>query len=133
VNAASLIGASDDAVKIALGELKVSGGAARIHLGNALGEGIGDAHHLIPWSTRNHPLVLKAAQGGFNINGAENGVRLLDHAYGGHLGYIKDVRGMLDAYQSLNPGLNPDQAAHLLRTVAGSLRDHLRAANLPLR
>ncbi|HEX9952129.1 MAG TPA: SpvB/TcaC N-terminal domain-containing protein, partial [Rubricoccaceae bacterium] len=34
------------------------------------------AHHVIPWELRNAPLVQRAARGGFNVNGPENGVFL---------------------------------------------------------
>ena len=70
--------------------------------------------------------------GGFNTNGAENGVRLLDHVYGGHGEYYDTVMQALDAYNSLNPNLSADQAAQLLKTFAGSLRQHLLNTQLPL-
>jgi len=49
-------------------QLNLSDNAARGRLSRAMGQGEGQAHHIIPWQLRNHPLVQRAARGGFNMN-----------------------------------------------------------------
>ncbi|MCU7839805.1 MAG: AHH domain-containing protein [Candidatus Thiodiazotropha sp. (ex Troendleina suluensis)] len=55
------------------------------------------AHHIVPWELRSHPIVKRAAKGGFNINGRHNGVALSTMAHrGSHATYTARVKGTLD-------------------------------------
>jgi HNH/ENDO VII superfamily nuclease len=66
-----------------LAALAVSPSAARSQLRRALSNGPGmrigrawNAHHVVPLEFRSHPTIAKAARGGFNMNGASNGLRI---------------------------------------------------------
>ncbi|MEG2269128.1 MAG: AHH domain-containing protein, partial [Acinetobacter sp.] len=73
-------------------ELNVSQNTARAHLRtNTSGKASEQAHHIIPWELRSHPLIQRASKGGFNINGSENGVRLANHR-GSHQYYTQRVK-----------------------------------------
>lgn len=55
------------------------------------------AHHIVPVELRAHPIVQRAAKGGFNINGRHNGVWLSKVKHpSNHRGYSKRVKDTLD-------------------------------------
>ena len=87
------------------------------------------AHHLIPLEavSKHRQLLEKAAEGGFNINGRNNGVLLregVDHIYN-HPIYNRDV---LDHLESIPKDLTPKETARRLQRAQPVLR-----ASLPLR
>jgi RHS repeat-associated protein len=108
-------------------ELEVSANVARAHLREALGAGEGQAHHIIPWELRNNELMKRAAEGGFNINGAENGIRLgQDIHYGSHAKYNAAVESKLNSILKSNPNLSPQEAAKGVQGFANQLRAGLQ-------
>ncbi|XZE20902.1 AHH domain-containing protein [Pirellulaceae bacterium SH449] len=112
-------------------QLGVSHNRARAKLRSALGSSAPhQAHHIIPWETRSHDLVQRAARGGFNINGAENGISLARTQHlGSHPRYNAAVKRKLDELLSNNPGLSDSQYADLLRGYVEQLRNGLTTSN----
>ncbi len=80
------------------------------------------AHHLIPLEAlgKHNSLLQKAARGGFNMNGCNNGVLLgvVDHI-GGHPQYNKAVMQHLD---TIPKNLSDADTAKLLQNAADKLR-----------
>jgi hypothetical protein len=81
------------------------------------------AHHLIPLQAfSEYPELLeKAAGGGFNINGAKNGIPLIpfiEH-YGFHPIYNRSV---LDALDNISTTLSPEDTAAAVQDVADTYR-----------
>ncbi|MEZ6063469.1 MAG: AHH domain-containing protein [Planctomycetaceae bacterium] len=81
------------------------------------------AHHLIPLEaiTKHRALLDKAAKGGFNINGKNNGILLrqaINHI-DNHPIYNRDVIRHLD---SVPKNLNPTDTARMLQNAADKLR-----------
>lgn len=112
-------------------ELNVSAGVARDHLRkNIPGNKAHEAHHIIPWQLRTHPLVQRASKGGFNINGAENGVRLANHR-GPHQYYTKRVTDYLNHLEKTNPNMTNQQAANSLKKFTNELKTTLRKMDQP--
>ncbi len=108
----------------ALGQLFVRPWKARSQLRKALGTaGTGlRAHHLIPWQMRTHPLVQRAAAGGFKINGANNGIALSAARHpSSHLRYNNAVRSMLDDIWANNPNISSGAAAKAVQSYANTL------------
>jgi hypothetical protein len=107
------------------------------------------AHHLVPLEAINEvgPLMTRAAEGGFDINGIENGIRLLDWNRLEGLGLLND--GIADAVQHVGPhqgyngivigeladipqSLSPAATAAELRLMANTLRQSINShAMLP--
>jgi A nuclease family of the HNH/ENDO VII superfamily with conserved AHH len=95
------------------------------------------AHHIIPWQSRNHPVVQAAARGGFNINnGAHNGVNMtqrtggqhhtnINHR-GNHARYNAAMNGILDNIQRQNPNATPQQYAQILLQVTAQMRNNIQ-------
>lgn len=104
-------------------ELQVGQRAARRHLAAAVEGTGGQVHHLIPWEMRENELVKRAAEGGFNINGAENGIRLgEDIHFGSHPNYNAAVENKLNSILQANPNISPNDAAQAVRGYAEQLR-----------
>jgi len=116
-------------------ELEVSDNAARRHLRRALGEGEGQAHHVIPWETRTDPFMESAARGGFNINGPENGIRLESGQHmGSHPRYNAAIQQKLERLGAQYGGTLTDaQAAEVLRDYAAQVRKGLMRSAHKLR
>ena len=104
-------------------ELAVDAQSARRHLRrNVPGTG-GQAHHIIPFETRNHEIVQRAARGGFNMNGANNGIRLdLTQHLGSHPKYNAAVTKKLDELLRVNPNISDLDAARVLQQYVDQLR-----------
>jgi len=71
-----------------------------------------------------------ASKGGFNINGAENGVRLANHN-GSHRYYNQRVADYLNQLQKTNPNMTNQQAANSLKNFTNELRATLRKMDQP--
>ena len=79
------------------------------------------AHHLIPWDLRNHPLVQRGAQAGWQMNEAYNGMELSGpHAVGGHPNYNDYVEELLDSYY--DPEMTAEDADQALMHVTSHMR-----------
>lgn len=108
-------------------ELGVDSGKARTHLRKALNsQSDAVAHHLIPWKFRDHPLVEKAASGGFNINGFENGVNITVSSgrhKGPHLRYNDAIETVLDSVHRNYPDMTSRQAQVVLSNYASMLKN----------
>lgn len=117
----------------ALNQLNVPDWKARYNLRKNLGSGSGAAHHIIPWGLRDHPLVKKAAQGGFNINGIENGIRLGKNQHNGyHRKLNKAVEIVLSDLYNKNPNITSQDAALLLTKYAAQMQGGLRKSSRKL-
>jgi len=97
------------------------------------------AHHVIPYSQRNHPLVQLAAQAGWDINGLYNGIGLPDNDIlgvemgliyhsGNHPQYNTDVTELLDAYYTVarDKHWTPADAANALLGIIQGLTYTIR-------
>ena len=68
----------------------------------------------------------KAAKGGFNINGAENGIQLGNSVhFGSHPSYSSGIQTQLDDISRLNPNLSDRDAALLLNHLVDTQKDAL--------
>ena len=77
---------------------------------------------MIPWELRNHPLVQKAARGGFNINGVNNGIRLpLTQHLGSHPKYSMAVLTKLESLNALMPNATPFEAHVMIQDYVDQL------------
>jgi RHS repeat-associated protein len=85
------------------------------------------AHHIIPLQaeTEYEALLRKAALGGFDINGANNGILLdeADHVYG-HPVYNQE---MLDALNRVPDNLSPADTAKSLQNISDQMRKAINA------
>jgi hypothetical protein len=87
-------------------------------------------HHIIPLQMSDHAVVQAAARGGFNINGANNGInlQLRVHAQGArHPRYNAAVEALLDDLATLN--LTNAQAAVEVQAIVDRLRPGLGRLN----
>jgi hypothetical protein len=88
------------------------------------------AHHIIPWEMTDHDVVQAAARGGFNFNGANNGInlQLRVHPQGPrHPRYNGAVEGLLDNLATRN--LTDSQAAAAVQAIVDRLRPGLGRLN----
>jgi len=126
-------GAGCDPIAKAVSALGVAKSTARTHLRTALGQGLGAAHHIIPWQHRTHDLIQAAARGGFNINGRLNGIRLSSaFHFRSHARYNAAIGRKLDALWTNNPGLTSAQYANLLMGYVNQLHSGLSRLSKPL-
>ena len=111
-------------------ELVVDAQAARRHLRRSVPGSGGQAHHIIPYESRNHEVLQRAARGGFNMNGANNGIRLdLTQHLGSHPRYNAAVSRRLDAILLANPRISDVDAARVLQEYADQLRAGLERSS----
>ena len=112
-------------------ELRICGDLARARLRSALGlvRGSADeAHHLIPVGLRDHDVVQRAARGGFNFNGVDNGVAMTFDRHRGvnifhHNKYNEAIRSRLERELLGTPNMTDAQAADFLRSYTEQLRN----------
>jgi hypothetical protein len=86
------------------------------------------AHHIIPLSCSDEDFVQKAARGGFNINGEDNGVWMTKSAHptgNTHPGYTDDVREIIRDFDDKFPNASDQEAAALLGILCDVLRKPL--------
>jgi len=112
--------------------LKVTGGTARTQMRNALANGAKNlrlgrdwnAHHVIHWKQRTHPTMIKAARGGFNINGPENGLRIPTklhkqvHSAANDKKNIAQINKLMDDLHKTRPHYAAAQTATVVRNHA---------------
>ena len=86
------------------------------------------AHHVVPGSRRFHPLMNLAAQGGFNINGAENGVlagtsihRFFHPRYSAFVGAALDALHVDLAVEANGNAIDPIRAAQAVSHLTNEL------------
>lgn len=116
-------------------ELDLSTDEQRALLRKALGTlGTGKvAHHLIPLEAigKFKDLMQRAARGGFNINGKNNGIALIkdiEH-FGGHPTYNQTVLEQLALIKSRAAQLSDCEIAELMQGVADKLREAITKTN----
>ena len=101
----------------------------RFLLGEAMGNQVGSgkvAHHIIPIEaiSKHRELIERAAKGGFDINGCNNGILLrpgIDHI-GNHRQYNKEVLEYLGRIQKQIGQLTDREIAGLIQETADALR-----------
>lgn len=84
------------------------------------------AHHLIPWSIRNHDVIQKAAKSGsaFHINEALNGLAVASwRNQPNHNVYNSIVNNKLDDFVNTFPNANPDQCYTFVSNLVSDIRD----------
>jgi len=118
-----------------LNQLVLTGNQARAKLRSAMQTVKGAvAHHVIPWEARSHPLVQKAAKGGFNMNGSNNGVSLgPDQHWTSHPHYNEAVLSKLDNIMAANPNISDAQAAKLIQDYANQLSEGISKSGAELK
>jgi len=102
----------------------------RKELGLVKGDGL-IAHHILPLGEDGHNLIQAAANGGFDLNKAVNGIAL-DAAFhkGSHPAYSAKIRGKMDAIMSAyNNSITPQQASSELQSLITTIRNAI--ANQP--
>ena len=105
---------SDEAVNLALT------GARNGKLRKALGlkPGSGDAHHIIPIQLLNEEDVVKSAvTGGFDFNGAINGIEVMQH-HGSHAKYTEYIREEIKKWAKKNANYTPEAAKEFMENLA---------------
>lgn len=84
------------------------------------------AHHLIPWATRNHDVIQKAAKSGnaFHMNEALNGIAVASwRNQPNHNAYNNLIESKLDDFNNLNPNATIDEAYNFVSDLIGDVRD----------
>jgi hypothetical protein len=110
--------------KAAQEALEAGRSAASKALRKALNTGENErAHHLIPWAEKSKPLIKKAAEAGWNMNGKLNG-KNLPEAF--HKGYPNWHRIMNDKAKDLidkafRDNMTADEAAAAAQKIANQL------------
>jgi len=90
-----------------------------------------EAHHVIPYELGDDPLVQRAADAGWDMNGEYNGLELpRGHGYGGHRAYNQAVSQILKS--AYDPSMTPVQAYHALTDIIDALYPIIEALGTPL-
>lgn len=71
---------------------------------------------------------MKALEGGYKFNGAENGMAVLKQA-GGHPAYNRRIRQELEDFARRNPKATASEAAEALRRIAERERKQISRLN----
>lgn len=105
--------------------LQMSFKSSQAALSKNLVAGNGTATHVIPFKNRNHDAVKRAARGGFNFNGNQNGIRLPNGTYPKN--YSNMVFNRLNRINKIatKSGFTDKQTASLVRNHVRSLKSHL--------
>ena len=112
---------SDEAVELALNGAK--NGKLRKALG--LKPGSGDAHHIIPVELLNKNDVVKSAvTGGFDFNGAINGIEVMQH-HGSHQKYTEAIQKEIIEWKSKNTNYTPKEAKEYMESLAEKYRNKI--------
>ena len=115
-------------------ELGVSSQAARRHLRSSVPGSGGQVHHIIAWEARGHELIQRAARGGFNINGANNGIRLpITQHLGSHRKLNQAVTAKLDGILGANQNISNVDAARVVQGYVDQIRAGLMRSSNKLR
>jgi RHS repeat-associated protein len=118
-----------EAVEEALKQFRSSPGKARKALARVIAKGDGPAHHLATLESRAHPFAERAAQGGFNWNGANNGVRLPQALHKGfqqwHRNWNQWLKDYFDLMMRERPDIAAEEAAAELQKVVDLERARL--------
>jgi len=96
-------------------------------------------HHKLPWkAAKDNPLMKKAAEGGWNLNGANNGVNLPSQLHNGWKNwnawhkYVNELgKRALDKAWKKNPNMSSEQAAAEAQRIAdwlGRIAENARRA-----
>ena len=112
---------SDEAVNLALT------GARNGKLRKALGlkPGSGDAHHIIPVELLNKNDVVKSAvTGGFDFNGAINGIEVMQH-HGSHQKYTEAIQKEIIEWESNNTNYTPKETKEYMESLAEKYRNKI--------
>lgn len=112
---------SDEAVNLALT------GARNGKLRKALDlkPGSGDAHHIIPVELLNKNDVVKSAvTGGFDFNGAINGIEVMQH-HGSHPKYTEAIQKEIIEWESKNTNYTPKEAKEYMESLAEKYRNKI--------
>lgn len=93
-----------------------------------------EAHHIVPWELRNHPVIQAAANarhnGAFHMNDILNGISLpnalgnsgLPQHLGSHPEYTERVRQSLETILELNPNISPEVALQKISVLAQNIK-----------
>lgn len=109
------------AVDAAVKAFNATKDAARQALSKALSGGNGPAHHIATLEARQAPIAQRAAQGGFNWNGANNGIRLPEWMHKGfpkwHREWNDLLKRTLNDLYAKHPDISPADAARFLQDL----------------
>ena len=112
---------SDEAVELALNGAK--NGKLRKALG--LKPGSGDAHHIIPVQLLKEEEVVKSAvTGGFDFNGAINGIEVMQH-HGSHPKYTEAIRTRIKNWMDDNKNYTPEDAKDFIEELTTKFRNEI--------
>ena len=82
------------------------------------------AHHLIPWASRVHDVVQKAAKHGFHMNEVLNGIAVAaSRNQPNHNAYNNLIQIKLDNFASAYPNATPQQCYDFLTDLIQDIRD----------
>ncbi len=112
---------SDEAVAIALNGAK----NGKLRKALDLKPGSGDAHHIIPVELLNKNDVVKSAvTGGFDFNGAINGIEVMQH-HGSHQKYTEAIQKEIIEWESKNTNYTPKEAKEYMESLAEKYRNKI--------
>lgn len=98
-------------------------------------------HHLIPFKLKDHPLMRKSIQGGFEFESFVNNLEPLERYLkinglgqhnGGHMLYSNAIEIFLNKVQTNFPSLSPGEAAEFLKSVSEGIRETIRKTDAKL-
>lgn len=112
-------------------KLSMTPAAARTELAAVMKSSSDDVMHVVPLKHRAHPTVQRAAKGGFNFNGVENGMTTSRYPSG----YEELWKARLDGIHTnaLKHGMSNARYASMLRSNARAQRRSLEATKLTTR
>ena len=112
---------SDEAVAVALNGAK----NGKLRKALALKPGSGNAHHIIPVELLNKNDVVKSAvTGGFDYNGAINGIEVMQH-HGSHQKYTEAIQKEIIEWESKNTNYTPKEAKEYMESLAEKYRNKI--------
>lgn len=87
--------------------------------------GSGDAHHIIPVELLNKNDVVKSAvTGGFDFNGAINGIEVMQH-HGSHPKYTEAIRKRIKTWMEDNKNYTPEDAKDFIEELTTEFRNEI--------
>ena len=87
--------------------------------------GSGDAHHIVPVELLNKNDVVKSAvTGGFDFNGAINGIEVMQH-HGSHQKYTEAIQKEIIEWESKNTNYTPKEAKEYMESLAEKYRNKI--------
>jgi len=99
-----------------------------------------DAHHIIPVQLlKENDVVKKGVEGGFDFNGATNGLAIEKYSkstglgrHGPHPNYTTQIRQALDDWAEITPNYTPQQAKEFLEIITADIKNTINTTTVKI-